>query len=185
MKLNDVLFNYVNNKEGHPREIGRYWASEVYAIKKGYKKPEDFFKKKIVEDDGMRRIVSGLGYEKLLSDMLDFSKIDYIYNPKTEYKINDDITLVVKPDFVFPEHIWEMKTTSNRTDSIPDKWAFQLECEAQVYQKPVYLVVASFPFQIKFFEFKPSTVRWKNVQKTLIEFDSKLKQINENKDKNK
>ncbi len=48
MKINDLLVKYVNEKDvgKHTRIIGRYYASEIYAISKGYLKPKDFFEQR-------------------------------------------------------------------------------------------------------------------------------------------
>ena len=182
MKLDQILDYYVNHKEGHERKIGRYWASDIYAIKKGYLTPKNFFESKVVEPLGQERIVAGIGYEMLLNDMLKKVKAKYDYNPKTVYQINDEITLVVKPDFVFDDYLWEVKTPSKKYYSVPEKWQYQIECEVQTYNRPAYLVVLSFPFHRDFIPYKSSKIRWNNIQKTLIEFHKQLKQLEAQKE---
>lgn len=176
MKISDLLDKYVNESD-HERKLGRYWSSEIYSIKKGYLKPKDFFTKRHIDTTGQKRIVSGIGYEMLLNDILTKTGAKYDYNPKEVVKINDEIELVVKPDFVFADYLWELKTPSKRYFTIPEKWQYQLECETRVFKKKGYLVTLHYPFEIKFLPYKSSDIRWKNIQKILIDFHNKLKQL--------
>lgn len=176
MKFADLFVRYVNQeKEEHKREIGRYWSSEIHAIKKGYLKPEEFFKKRIIDEKGTRMILTGLAFEDKLEKILTEMKIDYEYQAKKEIEL-DDFVLVVKPDFVFKDFVLETKFPfSPIKDEIPERYLDQLEAEYRAFYKPVWLGAFSIPFQIRFFEFTPSRRRWKNIITSLATFHQKLK----------
>lgn len=180
MKINDLLLKYVNEKDKnkHTRKIGRYYASEIYAISKGYLKPENFFSDKTADIYGAECISGGIAYENYLKDILEFNKAKCLYQEKREIKIDDEITIVVKPDFLFESMLWETKyPDSPMKDEIPDKWKFQLECEARAFNmlNGTYLgIFRRHPF-LTLVKFKPSVVRWNNIKKIIIKFHEDLK----------
>jgi len=185
MTSNDLLVASVNYDDGkHVRKIGRYYASECHAIRKGYLLPEDFFKKREIDLEGAKNITGGNSDEEGWAVVLERNKVKHVRGDKLkrEIKITDNIVLVVKPDFLInDEYVLETKSPTKITRGIPEKWKDQLECEYRAFNLPVYLgVFRNNPtrrFDLEEFAYKPSSRRWESIQKTLVEFDKKLRQI--------
>jgi len=179
MKIKELLSKYVNQKDQglHKRQIGRYYASEVYAISKGYFRVEDFHKEREVNIYGCENIAGGCAYEDYLSKLLSWNKAKCSYQEKREIKIDDEIVIVVKPDFLFDDMLWETKyPDSPMKDEIPDKWKFQLECEARAFNKRTYLgIFRRHPF-LTLVEYKPSIIRFNNIKKIVTKFHKELKE---------
>ena len=182
LKTSQLLINFVN-QHSHPRQPHRYWASEVYAIRKGYQTPADFFNPKPIDITGARNIITGEAYEAQLKKVLEANKIKFSYGNdiKKEIHFTNDITLVVKLDFLMENWGLETKKPVRQPDDIPEKWKDQLECEYQAYHLPIYLGVFSEPFSIRYFRYKPSKRRWESIKKTLIDFDEKVKKYYDSK----
>jgi len=186
MKLDKVLSDYVNHKdEGHhSRQIGRYWASDVGSIKKGYLTVENFFERGKVDDRGVGMILTGIAMEDMLTKIFEKRKVDCEPQAKKVLKINDEIDLVVKPDYVFPEMVVETKFPFSAINpmEVPQRYKHQLECEYRAFEpRRVFLGVFSVPFNVSFIEYIPSKRRWANIKKTLIEFHEELKRLNVDK----
>jgi len=109
VKLQDFILKYLNKEDSKPRQKGRYWASELYSMSKGYITPKNFFKPSKVDKHAAGLILAGEAFESQLEKILSEGKANFKYNPKKELKITDDITLVVKPDFLFPTFAVETK----------------------------------------------------------------------------
>ena len=178
MKIDDIILSYIN-KDKYNRKLGRYWATDIYSIKKGYTTPENFFKSNDIGIDGCKMILTGKANEEILTKLFKKMKVDFIPQDKKEIKINKEIILVVKPDFVFPDYIIETKYpfSMTKTKKIPERYYDQLEAEYRAYNKTVYLGLISSPFNVVLLEYTPSKRRWNNIQKLLIDFHDKLKQI--------
>ena len=180
MKLDSVLSDYVNHKgeKRYQRQIGRYWSSDIGSIKKGYLTPQNFFEQREVDINGCRMILTGVAFEDMLTKIFDKRDVDVTPQAKKVLKINDEIDLVVKPDYVFPDIVVETKFpfSSINPSQIPQRYVHQLECEYQAFQpRRVFLGVFSVPFNVSFIEYTPSKRRWTNIKKTLIEFHEELK----------
>jgi len=177
MKIKELLDRYVN-KENHERQLGRYWASDIHAIKKGYLKPSNFFKKKKIGERGVRMILVGEAMESQLQKIFEFNKVKSEYQNKYEIKIKDDIVLVVKPDFEFDNLVIETKFPfSPVIDEIPERYLYQLEAEYRATNKDVYLGVLEIPFRLRLIKYKPMGFRWEETKNILIKFDEDLRQI--------
>ena len=175
MNPNKMLLAYINKDEGHKKIKGRYWASDLYSIIKGYITPENYLKEKKIDLYGTENIIMGYAIEEYLNKIFVYNKADCEYQAKRELKITDDITLVVKPDFNLKSQLIELKfPDSPMKDEIPDKWAFQLEAEYRAFEKPVWLAIVRKHPLLSFVPFKPSTMRWNNIKKALMDFNSKL-----------
>jgi len=173
-----LFTDYVNRDNGHERKIGRYWASDIYSIRKGYLTPENFFERKEIDEQGAKNIISGIADEEMLERILNALNIDHFYNIPKEIEI-EDITLVVKPDFVFDHCVIETKAPMRITTDIPEKWKDQLEVEHQAFNLPVYLGVfrnnIDRRFDIRCYLYKPSDKRWETIQKVVLNFHKQLK----------
>jgi hypothetical protein len=177
MRVDDIFLGYVNKKrEGHERQIGRYWASELGAICNGWLTPEHFFEEKEKPVDGAKMILTGIAMEDMLHKIFKEMKVDYNYQERQELKINDEIVITIKPDFVFKDFVIETKFPfSEITDT--SKYAHQLEVEYRTFQKKVYLGVLSVPFDLRLMEYIPSKLRWDNIMKKVIKFHEELKKL--------
>ncbi|MEM5782491.1 MAG: hypothetical protein QXD43_04845 [Candidatus Aenigmatarchaeota archaeon] len=176
MKTKELLLNAVN--QPHERTYGRYYASELYQIIKGYLKPKDFFKTKEIDLAGAENICRGEAYEAKWKEILEINKIPFKYGDeiKREIKIKDFI-LVVKPDFEFNDWVLETKYPVRSIKEIPEKWIYQLEAEYQATHKKVYLGIFEPTFKIKYFLYHPNSARWDLIIKTLEKFHSEISQI--------
>jgi hypothetical protein len=180
MKFDDVLQEYTNSHP-HERKIGRYWATDIYKIRKGYLTPKKFFKQEKIKLDGCRMIETGNAMEGHLDKV--FKKKDIESQSKYEIQIDDEIVLVVKPDFETKDIVIETKFPFSQKERIPEKWRDQLECEYRATKKETYLGILSVPFNLKTYKYKPSKKRWENIKEILKRFHKKLK--NEETKKNK
>jgi hypothetical protein len=98
---------------------------------------------------------------------------------KIEHKINDEITLVMKPDFVLEKFILETKSPNKLYDEIPPWYKYQCEIQYRLLNKPVYLTIINIYdndkpllIPIKYF---PSDKMWEEIQELIIKFHNKLK----------
>ena len=88
-----------------------------------------------------------------------------------DIKIIEGITIVVKPDFIFPD--WILETKYNFSGRY-DNYQYQLEAQYRAFNKPVKLGIFSAPFNIEFIDFKPSEQRWELIKKSLLTFHTKV-----------
>lgn len=179
MKIDKILTNFVNRDDGkHKRKVGHFYASELNSISKGYLTPDKFFEKKAIDLTGTRMIITGIMSEEILHKIFTDAKAVYEYNIKKDLKISDEITLAVKPDFIFKDFIIETKFPFSMVkDKIPDRYNLQLEAEHRAFGKKVYLGVLSVPFSLRLIEYIPSLRRWNNIKKMLMKFHEELKQL--------
>ena len=176
--IEQYILDYINkNDYDYTREIGRYWATDIYSIENGYLKPESFFEKSDFNPYVCRMIISGIAMENMLSKILDRCNVDCKKQEKRIIDITDEISLVVKPDYVFNDKVWETKYPFKLKEwnVIPDRYKFQLECEYRAFELPVFLGMFYNPFNVKFIEYKPCNQRWLDIKTMLIDFHSKLK----------
>lgn len=181
MTIDEIVKSYCNyDDEEHTRKVGRYYSSEISSIKKGYLTPEKFFKKKKFDTLAAKRISSGRILETGFEEMLTTLKVEHIYNPKYEIKV-DDFVIVCKPDFVFPKFVIETKFpgTERSWEYLMDSYKYQLQAEHEVTQKPVYLgrfvMENGNEFNIKFRKHISSEKLWEEAVEIMRKFDSSLK----------
>ena len=173
-----TLTQYTNRDTGHERKIGRYWISDIWAIRKGYLTVGGFFKSKPIDEQGAMNIETGNCFEQKMEEVLVALNKEHDYNPKKELEI-DDFILVVKPDFVFPKCIIETKAPVKITREIPEKWKDQLCGEAKAFGKPVYLGVFGNNPTRRFsmpdlYKYKYEEERWEEIKDLLRTFHQKL-----------
>ena len=174
---NQLLLDCVN--QSHPRQIGRYYASEIYQIIKGYLQPKNFFTSKPIDLTGAKNILRGEAYETQFKEVLEANKIKFRYGDeiKREIQLTEEVVLVVKPDFEFEDFVIETKYPTTSITTIPEKWEYQLEAEYRATNKKVYLGIFSDPFNLTLYPFKPDERRWLKIQQNLLAFHEKLKQL--------
>lgn len=181
MTIDEIILEWCNRDDGlHARKVGRYNASEISSIKKGYLKPKDFFTKKKFDMRSARRISSGrileTGFEQMLLDL----KIPHEYNPKYEVKI-DDFVIVCKPDFIMKDFVIETKfpATEKTWDYLFESYKYQLALEREVTGKDVYLgrfvLDGGNEFSLRFRKFLGGKELYAEAVEILRKFDSSLK----------
>jgi len=177
MKVDEIVKAWVNKDDHGPRELGRYWASDISSITGGYLTPKSFFNKKEVDNFGVKLITSGIANEDMLTKIFTEMNVPFKAQVKKEMRVSDEIVLVVKPDFVFKNFVLETKYPYKpiRNGEIPLRYALQLECEHRAFHLPVYLGVFGYPFNVKTIAYAPSRKRWSHIVKALTEFHQKLK----------
>jgi hypothetical protein len=159
--------------EEHKHQIGRYWASDIYSIRKGYLTPKNYFDEKPLEPAGATNIFFGVALENLLKEKIP----DFKTQNKYELKITDDIVLVVKPDFEDENIVVECKCPTKPLYEISEKYADQLECEFRATSKPTYLLSFQRP-TFKLFKYNPNEKRWAEIVDVLKNFHNKLLKTN-------
>ena len=185
MKETDFLLAYVNRDGGHERKTGRYWASEIYSIRKGYVTPDNFFDVKPVDVDGCRNILTGMAYEDMFSRMLKELQVPFMSQEKFIVRVNPEIVIVVTPDFIFNNSVLEtkhpvsslkVKDIFEDTPTIPYSYLDQLECEYRATNLDVYLGAFTTPFGLRCIKYIPTEKRWNDIKETIIKFHNELKE---------
>jgi len=183
MTFNELLTNFFEEKsKGHKeREIGKYWASEIYAMKMGYLTPSNFFTKKKNDFLGMTRMFSGCLFEEGYRMLLEASKISFTHEPKKVLQIADGVELTVKPDFIIDNGLvgedfcGEIHECKLPFTPLGEKYDLQCEMEFRAFNLPVKLIKFSFPFHMEAIRFEPKEERWTEIKQILTEFDKKLR----------
>ena len=186
MKINELFLSYINKEGKTKRQIGRFWATDIYSIFKGYLTPESFLAPSVKADlTGCKMMITGQAMEEKLKMIFDQNNVNYEYQVKRAYQLTKDIILVARPDFIFPNFILETKFPFSliKNNKIPDRYLSQLECYYRIFDyKKVYLGVLTIPFNLKLISYVPNKKRWKQICKTLEEFHLKVvKQTNNQK----
>ena len=179
MKVNQIIQQYLNREKG-PRKIGRYYASELYGIIKGESKPEDFFKKREIDEVGCKYVSEGIAIENYLTKVFIEMNVDVICQDKKEIQITDEIILVAKPDFNFKTFLAELKRPAKVWEDIPIKWVYQLESYYRGWYLPIYLWQVYYPCSIKQLAYVPSDARWRKIKRILCEFHKGVKKVGKN-----
>jgi hypothetical protein len=175
MKIKETISNYYNKPHDKEREIGKFHASEIWSIFKGYTTAGNFFKQKDVDKRGMACMFRGSAMEDMLCRILTEEKVDFKTQERFELKEKDWV-ISGKLDFNFPDYVLETKCPDSLTNGIPDKWKFQLCCYAKMTGKPVFLGI--FDKQgddiIRFFKYEYKEEDWDLIKTTLDNFHNKL-----------
>jgi hypothetical protein len=172
----EAIENFYTKPQEKPREIGHYFASELWYIYKGYTTTGNFFKKDPPDKKGMANMFRGSACEDMLCKILTGQKVDFKSQERFELKVDDGIFISGKLDFNFSDYILETKCPEKPTSGVPDKWSFQLETYFRMTGKKVFLGIFDKEGDsiIRFFPFEPSDVRWELIKQTLINFHEKL-----------
>lgn len=174
--IKEAISNYYNRPQEKQREIGKFHASELWYIYKGYTNPTNFFKQKPVDEQGQANMFRGSAMEDMLCKILTEQKVDFKTQERFEIEVCKGISISGKLDFNFPEFIVETKCPMELTNGIPPKWEFQLETYFRMTGKKIYLGIFDKVGSsiIRFFEYEPSDERWELIKQTLISFNEKL-----------
>ena len=175
MNKNELIKNFANRvfDDERTRTVGRYWASNIKSIIGGWLTPENFFEKRPMALQSCKNVITGNALERIYHELLEYNKIEHVWNGKYELKI-EDFVVVVKPDFIFKDRVEETKYIVSGDYT---SYEYQLECEHRATNLPVYYAILSSPFDIEHKIFTPSEERWEFIKKTLSDFHSKLSTI--------
>lgn len=181
MTLDEAIKKFINLQK-KPREKGHYWASEIYKIKKGYLKPQDFYKRKeITEERAIANICQGIAGEDFLSRVFKETEVPFTSQVRFEIEVSPGIFLSGRPDFDFGQSIFEVKAPVSQLDEIPIRYVDQLEAYVRAYglKKDVYLCELRFyPFTPIIWPYTPNEELWRETVDALIAFDKKVPQKN-------
>ena len=187
MTIQEAIKNYVN-RERKDRVIGRYWASEIYKIKKGYMSPKDFFTKRIIEEEvSIGNICQGIAGENFIKCVLDENKVPYTSQSPIEITLENGIIVSGKADFQFNNGVFEVKAPTRPLEEIPERYKDQLEAYWQAFKLPVYLCELKFnPFNVSVWPYESEPGRWEQSIEHLAKFHKKVQkygEINRREDK--
>ena len=195
--LNEKKYRHLNRLDKPPKErvFGRYNASEIGSIIKRYQSAKSHFKQSTIENNSffpnmVDTVLLGMFIEDGYNKMFDGECSCGDKQNKYEYKLNDEITVVVKPDFEWEDRIWEMKCPVKPLEpgTIPDKWKYQLEMEHRVTNKDVYLFVVMVG-DGKLIEtltpYTPSDETFEEIKSELIRYHSLIKKYKLKEELNK
>lgn len=175
--LNNLLKNYINQKEHHKRDKNRLWATDIYGIMMGYITPSNFFKPKKYDLTSCKNIYEGEIRELALKTLLDGSKVEYAYQTKKTLLMGD-YELVAVSDFEFSDKILEIKTPVKNIEGIREHHKPQLEAQYRIFNKEIYIGYLYPHFEAHYYKYTPSDLFWKQIKKTLTDFHNKLSIIN-------
>jgi hypothetical protein len=162
----------------HKKTIGRYWASDLNSIIKGYITANNYLKEKEIDIRGLTNIFFGVALENELTKRFEEKGIKIRPQEKKELEIAEGVKLVVKPDFVSDTMTIEAKCPEMPLQAIPERYFHQLEAEYRAFPKnKVYLLSFQRP-KFLLLEYKPSDERWKEICDNLIKFNNKLIKLN-------
>ena len=177
MNPEQTIHNFYNSPKDKKREIGKYHASELWAIYKGYTTTGNFFTGKSVDKQGQAMMFRGSAFEDMYAKVLTAQKVKFKQQERLEIEIAKDIFISGKTDFSFKDFIIETKCPNKETSGIPDKWTMQCELYYRASKKQVYLGIFHKDGEdiIKFYKYAPSNELWETMQKTIIDFHNRLK----------
>ncbi len=174
MKIKEIFKNYVQG-ENRKREKGKFYASEVGSIIKGYLNEEDFYEERKIDAKGVRNIMSGQAFEAEFKRALEHSNADFKHEPRYEVSF-DDITITTKPDFEFDDVVIETKfpVSQGTPEEYLERYKHQLEIEYQATKKKVYLGIFSHPFKLDLYLYEPKKETFEEIKKVLKTFNKFL-----------
>ncbi len=176
MKLNEILLQFVNEREKHEQKVGRYNSSSLYEIITNKLKPKDFFKPKTYDLQACQNIIEGEIMENALKELFDFSKADYEYQIKKVLVLND-FEIVAKPDFLFKDKILECKSPVSMPDKVKDYHFPQAEAYFRIFQKPVWIIYIQHHFNYRIFRYQENETYWRYILEKLKVFHEELLKI--------
>ena len=112
------------------RKLGRYNASEIWAIDKGYLKPENYLKKEILDFKSIFRMWQGTWKHKQVEELLEGWKLER----KTEYA-HENWTLVGKADGLKDNQVLEIKTSTTLFDKAKSWHEYQVKLYCSLFLK--------------------------------------------------
>jgi len=177
--LNEAIVKWINRPRDHERTIGRYWATDLFKIRKGYLKPKDFFNyKEISKDETVELVTRGIAMEDFILKVFTDLKAKVKYHQKIEFKVNDEITLSGEMDFLFPDKVIECKYPRERCYALPDRYIDQCSFYHKATGLDTYL--CEFPYPTRMWKLEFDKKRWEETMDMVKSFHEKLINLKNN-----
>lgn len=190
----EAIHDYYNKEREKQRAVGRYYASEIGSILKGYITTTNYFTQKPVDKKGQANMFRGSAMEDQLGKILKEQGVEFETQTPIELAIpyiqvetysksknagimmQEDIIISGKLDFNFKDYIVETKCPDLMTNGIPDKWKCQMECYYRATNKKVYLGIFDKLGEhiIRFFPYEPSDLLWEEIKTKILDFHRRL-----------
>lgn len=179
--IKEAIHKFYNKKKEGTREVGKYWASELNYMSKGYATVPMFIRamegeSKPIDKNGQANIFRGSAMEDMLCKILTEEKLEFKTQTRLEIEIEKGIFISGKLDFDFPDFILETKCPAESTNGVPDKWKMQMEFYYRATKKNVFLGIFDKNGDeiIRFFPYEPSDKVWSDIRETVINFNERL-----------
>lgn len=172
-----LLIKYYQERSAdYQRQIGKYWATDLYNIIEKKITPSDFFKQKEIDLQTAKLFLRGEIVELAVKSLLEKSKKNFSYQEKREMKINDWI-LTCKPDFLIDKVALEIKGSDNIGNTIKPYHAYQLEAYSRCYPDYQIYILYVNPSQMmtKLHKYQPNAKLWTLIVNSLDKFHLTLK----------
>ena len=187
MKFNELTRKYGNLGEKREKKIGRFSATDLYGIIKGYTTPKDFLNAPQMDEKGSLNCLRGDTIEYGVLQVWKRSGAKFDTQIKREIII-DDLTFVAIADFHFGDKILECKSPEKFT-GYKDYNKYQCELQYRIFNVPIYIGYYNFIdgnlTEQGSYKYEPSDALWNLIQHKCIVFNQLLKIYVEQIEKNK
>lgn len=174
MKINQALEEWVNRQD-KPRVKGRYNASELFKIKRGYLNPKNFYDKAPIEGIGVGNVLQGIAGEDLITRIFTDKGIEFTPQAHFELEVDKGVIVSGRADFLFRDKLFEAKAPVSPLVEIPERYKDQLLAYYMAFKVPVYLLEIRFnPFSLVPWSYEPEEERWTETIKAIKELHKKL-----------
>lgn len=176
MKPIAQLKKYFEQRQQKQREIGRYYASELYNIMTGKLNEKNYFEPKKYTADLLVNFSRGEMGEDFWTKLYETIKGKFISQVKKERRIlGKEYSIICKVDLEFEDRILEIKCPNYLPDDICDYHKPQLEAYYRTFYKPVQI----FYFDVKTFDYrsyiyKPEKKFWRQILSKVDNFHNLL-----------
>jgi len=163
------------------KEIGRFYASNLWAILNNRIPPEKYFEVEEKTPQELWKMNSGVLMHKGIQDLFGFEEKKYELLIQKEPKI----VIVCKIDLEKDGKIYEFKTRDDISfDYLPPWYCYQIECYLRAKQlDEIELWVINLSGRKKYI-YKKNDALWNNIQRGIIEYDKKLRELYDNQSNN-
>ena len=163
------------------KEIGRFYASNLWAILNNRIPPEKYFEVEEKTPQELWKMNSGVLMHKGIQDLFGFEEKKYELLIQKEPKI----VIVCKIDLEKDGKIYEFKTRDDISfDYLPPWYCYQIECYLRAKQlDEIELWVINLSGRKKYI-YKKNDALWNNIQRGIIEYDKKLRELYGNQSNN-
>ena len=176
------LKQFFQEQKPKERELGRFYASELYSLMTNRLTPDEWWHGQKIDAQGRRNIYRGIKRELEVEELLKLSGRKIETQIKKEYKI-DDITIVSKIDFIIDgSYIAECKSSKPLPTEIKPSAFYQAEAYYRTFNLPVYFIYYLDPDSYKFFKYIPDDKRFEDILEKVVAFHKLIKEKNYVKD---
>jgi hypothetical protein len=156
----------------HERQVGRYYASELWYYLNGKIAPEQFLNPPLPTNDELKRLYWGTTIHAGIQAIFGYEEKKY------EINFEDGITIVCKPDLILEDGtIVEIKTKEDIEiyDNLPQYYEYQCQAYLEALKKKeMRLYLIGWGFSRKLFKVKKNNILWQNIVEGLKEYHIKV-----------